>query len=238
MANLALSRRALVAGAATSALVGAPEAAAPRADAALLELGRRYDQAAARRDAATDALDAAEDLYVEPPSPEALFYRPSDGLGLRAGAVRRGGRLWLGLDVETIRDLPCGYSCETDDGSIVWCPDARSAARRDEIVAADAAWRAEKVRARVVCGLADAEAEDRASFEVLHALAHQIVSTPAETLVGVLVKARAAGWAYGGVDALTDEIGDVPGAEVDTGAQGLALSAVRDLLRIAARVAA
>lgn len=206
-----LSRRALVAGAAMSALAG-PAVAAPNPDAALLDLGRRFTAAAARCDAANDATDAAWDVYVAPEPPEALFRRPSDTFSTY-GLTRREGRRWYGGEIDSLRNH--GITSEI--------------ARRDEIVAAHAAWQADIGTARDVAGLTAAEAERSAASAATRDLTDAIVAAPAATLAGVMVKARAAGWSYGGLDGIAHEIGEEAAGTGET----MMLALLRDLLTLA-----
>ena len=94
-----------------------------------------------------------------------------------------------------------------NDGTVLPAkPNLPARARRDEIVGACDRWSVERKAAHDACGLTATIAEQDAANEANRELRHRIMATPALTMAGVMLKARIAGWCFGGVVGMDDYI--------------------------------
>ena len=206
-------------------------------DAELLDLGREWSISAARGDRAREALWAAEERWADPEAPEALFHRPGDFrffFGFHGHRYRFGERRWYGAP-SSIAYLRAAPLCRTpefhlDDGTVVPAkPNLPARARRDEIVGAYDRWSSERKTAQDACGLTAANEEEDAANEENRELRHRIMATPALTLAGVMLKARIAGWCFGGSVEMDDYVESCL-REGNLSGEAVAFSAARDLV--------
>lgn len=203
------SRRALLAGLATSTVLTLPVLAGePHPDAELLDLERRRVEVQTAADEAQSRWGALTDSITLPEAPDALLLRDEDRvLKLAVYAVERDdGRMWyavepIGVERRLLRrkhwrwqrrptrpgDGPLG----TDwiETRVPW-PEAQ--ARADEIVAAWDAWVAEKDRIHEASGWNAAGDEWDRLDDLLEEIEYAIWATTAHTSAGLLVKARLA----------------------------------------------
>jgi hypothetical protein len=218
-----LSRRAVL-GASVAVLgcataVAVPALAEVNADAELLEIGKRWEAAAAQVDAHDIHLMEASQRYsalMPKDPPEALFFRSSDdALALprtRSRYSGPGSRWWYRENIEQYRAT---------------FPEPSAQARADEIVAAYDQWWAEIDRANEVSGMKAAEAKEEQLFKIESELRTAIMRTPARTMEGALLKARASVWCSGGVRELEEEL-----ATTSCYDASLAQSVVLDVLKM------
>jgi hypothetical protein len=210
---------------------------APSPDAELLDLGREWSTSAAREDRAREALWAAEERYADPEVPEALFHRPGDFrffFGFQGCGYHFTDRRWYGApsSIAYLRAAPLCRMPEfhLDDGTVVPAkPNLAARARRDEIVGAYDRWSAERKATQDACGLTAANEEEDAANEDNRELRHRIMATPALTLAGVMLKARIAGWCFGGSVEMNDYVESYL-KEGNLSGEAVAFSAVRDLV--------
>ena len=241
-----LSRRALLAASAGS-LAGPSATVAPvlasteRADVELIALGRRWQPLADACHAAMDRTWEAEERVVHPEPPEALFLRRGDlPLGLGTHELR-GDRFWYGKRIADLRTKPRtrqSWSLPEDGSDDVlprWVPDPLAQARADEIVAAWDQWHAERKAVEDAAGLTAAQAEENRCDEVERAVRLRILSTPARTIEGLIVKARVAAWCNSSPEAVQDNTREAIAAE-DISDDALAWGLVSDLLQLAGAV--
>lgn len=215
------------------ALLCATAAAAPAdPDAELIALGREWQSADDHCDHACDALDAAAERLRDIDPPEALFRRRSDSIAFTSVAhrFRDTKRLWFPRDaVEELRT----YAFVNPWGD----PLVDDRARRDEIVAAYDAWRAEISADEQVMGYTAAFLTYEAAVAACRQLRLRIMSKPAATLAGVMVKARVIERAYDGLDELRELVAHSH-EQGASDADAMATSAIVDLLAMQAKVAA
>ena len=236
--NSAFSRRRAMFGAATVAavslsLAGAATVAAMPADpdAELIALGREWQAADDHCDNACDALDATAERLGDIDPPEAMFRRLSDSIAFTwlAHRFRETKRLWFPRNsVEKLRT----YEFVNPWGD----PLVRDQARRDEIVAAYDAWRAEIAADEQARGYSAAFATYEAAVANNHQLRRRIISMRATTLAGVMVKALVVKRSYGDLAELQAELEHSLG-EGASDADTMAISVIVDLLSMQARVA-
>lgn len=201
-------------------------------DAALLALGRRWQASAERCDRARAALDEACGGTREVEPPEALYYRETDGFTLAClarGKHHETGRRWFSPGaVETLRT----YTFVDPWGR----PIPYEQARQAEILAAHDGWTAEIAAGEEASGYTAAEVEDEASTEENRELRRRIMTARAVTLDGVMVKARVAGWCWGGsAEMVTDVASEAESGHLTS--EWVAASAVADLVAMLERAA-
>ena len=219
-----------VGGVSTPSMVSLTQASDP--DAELVALGREWQAADDHCDHACDALDAAVERLRDIDPPEALFRRRSDSIAFTSVAhrFRDTKRLWFPRNaVEELRT----YAFVNPWGD----PLVDDRARRDEIVAAYDAWRAEISADQQATGYTSAFEVYEAAVAASRQLRLRIIAKPAITLAGVMVKARVVGRAYDNLDELRELVthSHKQGA---SDADAMATSAMVDLLSMQARAAA
>ena len=200
-------------------------------DAELIALGREWQAAADHCDRACDALDAAGERLRDINPPEALFRRPSDSIAFTSVAHRFRETRWLWFPRDSVEDLRT-YAFVNPWGD----PLVRDQARRDEIVAAYDAWRAEIAADQQATGYTAAFEVYEAAIDVSHQLRQRIIAMRATTLAGVMVKARVIEHGYGSLAEMRVELKNSLGegqSDVDT----MAVSAMVDLLSMQAAAA-
>ena len=200
----ALTRRCLVqAGAAalSTTVAGIPASAqVTNPDAELFRLLGQEQEARAAWHAAADVLDAASDreLRSRPPRPEALrsdFRDHWRGLGAAAGGkvqLSNGNykAFWRDEDVEALKraPLPTRWATDGDEDPPRSEPDPEGEARRQEIITAYDAWRAERRVVEDAVGLAAATIADDEAGRTLTALEDAIEACRARTIQGLAAK--------------------------------------------------
>ena len=201
-------------------------------DAELIALGHEWQAAADHCDHACDALDAAGERLRDIHPPEALFRRPSDSIAFTSVAhpYRDMRRLWFPRD--SVEDLRI-YAFVNPWGD----PLVADQARRDEIVAAYDAWRAEISADQQATGYTSAFEVYEAAVAASRQLRLRIIAKPAITLAGVMVKARVVGRAYDNLDELR-ELVTHSHEQGESDADAMATSAMVDLLSMQVRAAA
>lgn len=230
------SRRALLAGLSVApvALASAlPAIAGPHPDAELFALIDGWQAHRVRVRAADEIADAAEDRTNYPDLPEGIFEQERDSdLFFRTRAeTHHSGRRWY---------VPGGEGARyfRDFASHSFKPGSRAAeqvGRAREIVAAIAAYEADKTSAKQASGFAAAKAECDRLDAHRYELASKILLLPARTIAGVLRKALLLADIYPGEEfqdmtALLPEFIERAGGVVSD--ETIAFGLARDLLSL------
>jgi hypothetical protein len=241
-----------------TAIAAAPlaiaKAAEPLPDAELLEFVRQWQEANAAYKSQLDPLEAAEERYhhIRPKRPAALKVRTSDRFNVPT--VRDQGCYWYCVQaVEQLRAKPRTKRefigtredwLALPDGSggplnaserAQWAalhadvPDPVAQVRANEIIKAWEDWQADKARAKRETGLEAAEAEHDRLLEAESKLRKQIALTPAQSTLGIMLKAKVSVILWGGLEELERDLA----GELEERAtnETMAWSVVRDLLR-------
>ena len=202
--------------------------AQPDPDAELIALGREWQASAERCTLADKALDEAALRTRDIEPPQALFLRPTDGWHFRwfaKGQHDDRGRWYAPGAVEKLRTYdfvnPCGDRC-------------RDGARRDEIVAAHDAWAAEIAAMEEAAGFTAAEAESEAAHDENRTLRGRIQMAEADTMAGVMTKARIAGWCWRHSDDMRERVADDL-KERNTSGEAMSFSLAADLVAMLER---
>ena len=175
-----------------------PAIAGEHPDAELLALGREWEASVDREVVANKADLAAEERYVSPPWPDAVYWRPDE--------IYRSGFIFPETDED---DRPTGRHRYGHIGGAAHFRgvvrslegrasldeyDARELARAKEIVSAFDEWEAEDTRRHQASGYEQTTAALRQEVKHNRELIWRIVRTPARTLDGIFLKARAILW--------------------------------------------
>jgi hypothetical protein len=170
-------------------------------DAALLDLIQRCNDAMNASDAHHVIYNAAEDRYVRPPLPEAMYVRESDPFPAYIGRPE-----WQLGDVGE----PQGRLCFENTAAIKYLKIARRSAKPDvrarieEILAAEAAWHDAADANWKAAGLDIASQEERRLSDIARELRHEICETPARTLPALLAKAAIVARCFGEEETFAD----------------------------------
>ena len=163
-------------------------ASTPHPDAELLALGERLEEMSKALLAAEDEADRLHEVYLEqlPPCPEALIWKPSDpGSGFLPLRDKEGRRVWgFEQKIDRLRRFEGrGYMSAGDREHAV--------KRAKEIVEAYDSWSEAKAQIRDRIGYTEAVNRSEALFHQVRSLGEAIARLPAQTLAGLIVKARA-----------------------------------------------
>jgi hypothetical protein len=196
----------LVAGTAaalTATLKGAAAAVAPGDDAELFDLIRDWDEKATRTAEASRLFGEIDEEQFYPPKPAALAATDEDvELRLCTAAKVKGG--YGTDDIARFRDTPItrydyrrlvgADGVESDDAHILERVTLSPAAqtRGKEIVAAYDGWVAAREEAEKASGNAAAEKVFHEAVDIEDEALWQVTATPANSMAGVIAKARAA----------------------------------------------
>lgn len=192
----------------------------PRAnavDAEIIDLASEYERLAAIHEASLEALNRAEDAFVEVPLPDALRFREA------TDAASIGGYQNL--------DEPYGYTAERKLEELRTFRYSRPEHqhRRDEIVAAYDQWRADRQAALNATGFPEAWNKVSADAEAASTIRRDMIGRPALTMDGILSKVGVALSCYQGIEGIQEELAEQAN---NSGGETMLLSIMVDLGRM------